>query len=175
MANKILRVIYNGLRFIGNPAYKNLLAVEPSTRISKSKNAILKIGKKFRSRYNVEIHARDCGVIEIGDGVFFNSGCIVTAREKITIGDNTILGPNVLIYDHDHQIKDGIVQDNQFDSSAVLIGKNVWIGAGTIILKGAKIGDYSVIAAGSIVKGVVAEKSVLVQKRNKTILPIRKE
>ena len=87
MANKIIRLIYNGIRFVGNPAYSNLLAVEPSTRISKSAGAILKIGKKFRSRHNVELNVRDKAIIEIGNDVFLNSGCIITAREKVVIGD----------------------------------------------------------------------------------------
>ena len=67
MANKIIRLIYNGIRFIGNPAYSDLLAVEPSTRINKSAGAILKIGKKFRARHNVELNVRDKAVIEIGN------------------------------------------------------------------------------------------------------------
>lgn len=54
------------------------------------------------------------------------------------------------------------------------IGKNVWIGAGCIILKGTTIGDNCVIAAGSIVTGNVESNNIYVQKKETTILPIKK-
>lgn len=173
MANKLVRLFFNGIRFIGNPAYASLLAVEPSTKISKSKSSLLKIGKKFRSRHNVEINIRDNATLEIGNDVFLNSGCIITAREKVVIGNNTILGPNVVIYDNDHMISnDGRILDNRFVTDPVVIGAHVWIGAGAVILKGSTIGDNCVIAAGSVVKGTVESNCVMVQKRNTEFHPI---
>lgn len=172
MANKIIRLIYNGIRFIGNSAYSNLLAVEPSTRISKSAGSILKIGKRFRARHNVEINVRDNAIIEIGNDVFLNSGCIITARENVVIGDNTIFGPNVVVYDNDHMICEGRIVDNKFVTEPVVIGSNVWIGAGAIILKGSSIGDNCVIAAGSVVKGKVESNNMLIQKRGSELHPI---
>lgn len=172
MIDKIIRLFYNGIRFIGNPAYTKLLAVEPSTRICKSSTSHLKIGKKFRSRYNVEINVRDNAVVEIGNDVFLNSGCIITAREKVMIGDNTIFGPNVVVFDNDHIIRDRKILDNEFITEPVIIGSNVWIGASTIILKGSVIGDDCVIAAGSVVKGKVENNSMMIQKKNTEIRPI---
>lgn len=172
MANKIIRLIYNGIRFIGNPAYSNLLAVEPSTRIRKSAGAILKIGRKFRTRHNVELNVRDKAIIEIGNDVFLNSGCMITAREKVVIGDNTIFGPNVVVYDNDHIIRDGRILDNEFETEPVIIGANVWIGAGAIILKGSFIGDNCVIAAGSVVKGRVESGNMMIQKRGTEFYPV---
>lgn len=166
MASKIVRLIWNGIRFIGNPAYANLLAVEPSARISKSAGSILKIGKRFRARHNVELNIRDKAVMEIGNDVFLNSGCVITARDRVSIGDHTIFGPNVVIYDNDHKICDGRVLDNEFETVPVVIGKNVWIGAGAIILKGSVIEDNCVIAAGSVVKDRVESNHIFIQKRN---------
>lgn len=165
MANRLIRLLYNGIRGIGNPVYWHLPAVEPTTRISCASGAALTVGKGFRSRYNVEINVRDKAALEIGKNVFLNSGCIITARERIEIGDNTIFGPNVVIYDHDHEIRDGKVMDNIFATEPVAIGANVWIGAGSVILKGARIGDNCVIAAGSVVKGTVESGHIMVQKR----------
>ena len=165
MANKLFRLLYNGIRGIGNPVYFRLAAVEPTTRISRASGAVLNIGKGFRSRHHVEINVRDNAVLEIGNNVFLNSGCIITARERVQIGDNTIFGPNVVIYDHDHEIRDGKILDNGFITAPVTIGANAWIGAGSVILKGARIGDNCVIAAGSVVTGTVEKGHVLVQKR----------
>lgn len=174
MASKIIRLIWNGMRFIGNPAYANLLAIEPSARISKSAGSVLKVGKKFRARHNVELNIRDKAVLEIGSDVFLNSGCVITARERVSIGDHTIFGPNVVIYDNDHKICNGKVLDNEFETAPVVIGRNVWIGAGAIILKGSVIEDNCVIAAGSVVKGRVESNHILIQKRNMELRPINR-
>ncbi len=169
MIKKAFRLLYNSIRFIGKSNYCNLLAVESSVRIEQQKGALLQIGKDFRARRNVEINARS-GKLTIGSKVFLNTGCIITAREKITIGNGTIFGPNVIVYDHDHKMENGRVLDNRFVCAPVTIGKNVWIGAGTIILKGSEIGDNSVIAAGSVVTGRIPANTIMVQKREKTLL-----
>lgn len=88
--------------------------------------------------------------MDIGKNVFMNDGCKITVRQKVNIGDGTIIGQNVLIYDHDHDYKQKNMRNN-FLKSEVIIGKEVWIGSGAIILKGVHIGDKAVIAAGSIV------------------------
>ena len=165
MDNKIIRILVNGIRFIGTPFYNKVLAVDTTTIIRRNSTAKINIGHGCRSRRNVEINARDCGNIIIGNNVFFNSSCIITARNNIEIGDNTIFGPGVVVYDNDHVIRDGQVVDNEFITAPVSIGKNVWIGANTVILKGSKIEDGSIIAAGSVVKGNVSAGTILIQKR----------
>ena len=171
MMKKICRVLYNTVRFLGHRDYRNLLAVESSVHIDVAKRATLRIGRKFRARRGVEINVRDCAKVTIGNDVFLNSGCILTARERIAIGNNTIFGPNVMVFDNDHRIEDGKVLDNQFQTQAVEIGSNVWIGAGAIILKGSVIEDNCVIAAGSIVKGHVETGMIFMQKRQEIMIP----
>ena len=173
MVEKIFKVIINSFRFIGYSSYKNLIAVSVSTHIKKSPEAHIYVGKKFRTRNNVEINARGSARLKIGDNVFINSGCIITARESITIGDNTILGPYIMIYDNDHAVANGKVLDNQYVTSEVKIGSNVWIGAGTVILKGTTIEDNCIIGAGSVVKGTVEKGSIFVQKRNEQIISLK--
>ena len=172
MIKKALRVLYNGLRFIGKPSYRNLLAVAATTKIEKNRGATLRVGKAFRARRNVELNAR-AGSLSVGDDVFLNSASIITAREEVSIGDGTIFGPNVIVYDHDHKVQDGRVLDNQYVCAPIHIGKHVWIGAGTIVLKGASIGDNCIIAAGSVVSGEIPAGTAMVQKRTKTILPLK--
>ena len=172
MDNKLARVIFNGIRFIGNPQYLHLLGVDTTAVIKTQKKAALKIGKNFRCRRNVELNVRNNGELIIGDNVFLNSSCIITAREKVKIGNNTIFGPNVIIYDNDHLVKNGVVSDNEFETAPVEIGNNVWIGANTVILKGTKIEDGCIIAAGSIVKGNISGGNVVIQKRETSLKPI---
>lgn len=94
--------------------------------------------------------------INIGNNVGI-SGATIYARKGITIGDNTLIGGNVKIFDNDfHPIE---VESRNLDikekirTREVIIGKNCFIGCNSLILKGSKIGDGSVIGAGSIVCG----------------------
>lgn len=60
------------------------------------------------------------------------------------------------------------------DGGTLEIGNNVWIGAGCIILRGAKIEDNCVIAAGTVVKGLVPHDCMCYQKRESNIISIRR-
>lgn len=124
------------------------------------------VGKNIGTRRRCEFIASESGRINIGNNVFFNNACMVVAHESITIGDNTKFGPEVLIYDHDYDFKN---KDNymvgKHVTSPIVIGKNCWIGAGTIILRGTQIGDNCVIGAGAILKGIYKNNSLVIQKK----------
>lgn len=127
------------------------------------------LGNRIHARRNVTLEA-DGGIIEIGDGCFINEGCMAVAKGHIRIGEYTSFGPNVFIYDHDHDIHSGKnIHDSGFMVSDVIIGKNVWIGANTVILRGSVIGDGCVIGAGSVIKGTYEKDSVVLQKRSEEI------
>jgi acetyltransferase-like isoleucine patch superfamily enzyme len=61
---------------------------------------------------------------------------------------------------------------DEFKVGKILIGKNCWIGAGTIILKNTVIGEGSVIAAGTIVTGNIPPHSIVKSERKNIINPI---
>ncbi|SFM10550.1 sugar O-acetyltransferase [Halanaerobium salsuginis] len=97
--------------------------------------------------------------ISVGKNVFFNTGCTFQDKGGIIIGDNTMLGQNVVLCTINH----GLAPDkrNVNYSAPINIGRNVWIAARVIILPGVTIGDNAVIAAGSVVtKDVPANKLV---------------
>jgi len=72
--------------------------------------------------------------------------------EKITVGDNSIIGYNTTILTHEYLIK-------EYRLGEVQIGSHVMIGANTTILPGVTIGDHAVVAAGSVVHKDVAPYS----------------
>jgi acetyltransferase-like isoleucine patch superfamily enzyme len=88
----------------------------------------------------------------------------VGCKKKIQIGDNTAIGPNVLIFDHNHDYLSDDFRNN-YICDDIIIGNNVWIGGGAIILAGSKIGDNSVIAAGTIVNTTIPSNTVYYNKR----------
>lgn len=136
-----------------------------STKIVISCNGIINIKKGLHTKRNVTLQS-DGGYLEIGQEVFMNEGCIVVSREKITIGDNCSIGPNVMIYDHDHNYKNSM---KGYLTTSISIGNNCWIGANSVILRGSKIGNNCVIGAGSIFKGILNDNSSFYQKRESII------
>ena len=93
--------------------------------------------------------------IIVDDNVGLNGTSIVARSKTIHIGKGTMIAPNVTITDSDfHALwpPENRLLNPAFKGDAdVMIGKNIWIGLQSIILKGVTIGDGSVIAAGSVV------------------------
>ncbi|MFR4831487.1 MAG: hypothetical protein ACLUA4_01595 [Bifidobacterium sp.] len=63
-------------------------------------------GKRFHMRRAFQLTIENGGRVVLGDDVFFIDFCALHARKSITIGDGTIFGENVRIYDHNHRFAD---------------------------------------------------------------------
>ena len=101
----------------------------------------------------------DCGKnIIVGKGVFINSGCRFQDQGGIRIGDNALIGHNVVIATLNHDISPD--KRASLIPAPVYIGKCVWIGSGSIILPGVSIGDNSIIGAGSVVTKDIPENVI---------------
>ncbi|HRM59399.1 MAG TPA: acyltransferase, partial [Megamonas funiformis] len=108
-----------------------------------------------------------------GNNVFFNNYCSIVSHESISIGDNCIFGENVKIYDHNHRFNINDIKKNQgFSSQKIKIGKNCWLANNVILLKGAEIGDNTVIGAGCIIKGKIPSNMIVTLKSDFNILNI---
>ncbi len=89
--------------------------------------------------------------VHLGSGVYANFNLTLVDDGHIYIGDKTMIGPNVTIATAGHPILPSLREKALQYNVDVHIGRNVWIGAGAVILPGITIGDNSVIGAGSIV------------------------
>lgn len=139
------------------------------TKITVGKNSKMKLGRKIHTMGDVTIETIEGGRLEIGDGCVFNNGVMIVSGDRISIGAKTGLGPNVMVYDHDHDTRRTEENENSYRFSPVTIGSRVWVGANTVILRGTVIGDGCVIGAGSVIKGNYPPNSVVVQKRSEEI------
>ncbi|MDV7145536.1 acyltransferase [Tropicimonas sp. TH_r6] len=85
------------------------------------------------------------------------------ARGRIVIGDDVLLGPDILITAASYRFDDGgPVTAQAMDEADVTIGNDVWLGARVVVLPGARIGDGAIIGAGSVVRGEIPPYSVAV-------------
>lgn len=97
-----------------------------------------------------------CGYnIHLGKNSHINQYCCIWASEnsKIIIGDDVLMGPGVKIFSSNHTTKTTAVPMNvqPFVEKDIVIGNDVWLGSNSVVVSGVKIGDGSVIAAGSVV------------------------
>jgi acetyltransferase-like isoleucine patch superfamily enzyme len=111
--------------------------------------------RSFRLRQHITV--RNNAELEIGDNSYINDGVNICATQSIRIGHNVKIGDMVYIYDTDFH---AVSPDAPTNHAPVSIGNNVWIGANSMVLAGAVIGDHSVVAAGSIVTGTIPARSL---------------
>jgi len=88
--------------------------------------------------------------ILLGERVFFNFNCVVLDVAQVRIGDYTLFGPSVQIYTATHPMN-AAERRKRESAKPIEIGADVWVGGAAVINPGVKIGDRSVIGAGSVV------------------------
>lgn len=108
--------------------------------------------------------------IYIGSNTEINMNCTFLDDNKIIIGKNGLIAPNVQIYTAFHPTnaierfglknRDGSFEFCKTQTKPVIIGDNVWIGGGVIILPGVTIGNNVVIGAGSVVTKDIPDNKI---------------
>ncbi|WP_275668933.1 sugar O-acetyltransferase [Photobacterium phosphoreum] len=99
--------------------------------------------------------------IEVGSNFYSNHNLTILDVCKVTIGNNVLIGPHVMISTATHPL-DPIERQHTEYGANITIGNNVWIGGNVSILAGVTIGDNCVIGAGSVVTRNIAINSVAV-------------
>lgn len=97
--------------------------------------------------------------IHVGKNVFVNSGCRFQDQGGIYIGDEVLIGHNVVIATLNHDIAPARRQ--ALIPGSVRIGNRVWIGSNATILAGVTIGENSIVAAGAVVAKDVPENAIV--------------
>jgi len=151
--------MYHGIEHSGRLLFVGL------PRISLYRRGALRIGGEFKGisywrRNSIGIAApltirtlTACATISIGKKCGI-SGAVLASRVAISIGDGVFIGSGALVMDsdfHDLSYPGSHHEDVCIPSAPVIIGKDVFIGARSIIAKGVSIGECAVVAAGAVV------------------------
>lgn len=99
--------------------------------------------------------------VEIGDNFYANMDCVFLDVNKISIGDNVMVGPRVSFYTEGHPTDAEVrVKELEF-GLPIVIEDNVWIGGSASILPGVTVGENSIVAAGAVVTKDVPNNTIV--------------
>jgi acetyltransferase-like isoleucine patch superfamily enzyme len=124
--------------------------------------------KSCGSNFSIGVFSRiqQPQAIIVGDNVSFNDGAWIAANDnggEVSIGNNTIVGPRVILHSGNHVYKDKSIpvwkQGYQF--KPIVIKEDVWLGSNVTVLQGVTIRKGAIVAAGSIVTKDVDEFAVV--------------
>lgn len=97
--------------------------------------------------------------ITVGKNVFINACCHFQDQGGVTLGDDCLIGHNVVFATLNH----GIAPEKRasMNHAPIVLGKNVWVGSNSTILQGVTVGDNAIIAAGSVVNRDVPANTIV--------------
>ena len=138
----------------------------PETRCFGLKRFLLrlagaKIGKNVRICSNVSVIGN--GNLVIGDNTWIGHETIIICSADIVIGSNVNIAPRCYIGTGTHEINYDETIPNIAGkglSYPIIIGDGCWVCAGSTLLAGCSIGNQTIIAAGSVVKGSVGSREI---------------
>lgn len=99
-----------------------------------------------------QLHANWAGKFaHLGKNVYAKFNLTMVDDGEIFVGDNVMFGPNVTLCTETHLVLPKLRKTSAQYNNAIHIGNNVWLGASVTVLPGVRIGDNSIIGAGSVV------------------------
>jgi acetyltransferase-like isoleucine patch superfamily enzyme len=143
-----------------------------STRAEVELSSNLRLGRRSTISSFTKIKVTD-GPLITGEYCGFGTGCFVAAGAGgIEMGDHVICGPNVVVIASNYRYeKLSVPLDQQGQTSiGIRIGRNVWIGANSVILDGAVIGENSIVVANSLVNRRFPPNSIIQGNPAKVVL-----
>ena len=164
-AEKSSKIILNGNLNLNVELPKGSNA---ETLVTVCDNGTLSTNGNFYCYYNCEIYVFKNAKLELGSS-YINAGSQIRCMESIKIGNKCAIARNVMIMDFDaHPITYADGTTNSI-TKPIVIEDNVWIGAGSTILKGVTIGKGAIVGAGSVVTKDVPANSIVAGNPAKVI------
>ncbi len=154
----LYNINYKKFTVYGKPFFR----IAQTSKVFFGDNVTFTSGKNFNvigGDIRLNILVGEGASLIFGDNIGISNSTFV-CRKSITIEDNVLVGGGCIFYDTDFHTIHGEKRikyfiDKEIDKDAISkdihISKGVWIGGHCIILKGVRIGENSIIAAGSVI------------------------
>jgi acetyltransferase-like isoleucine patch superfamily enzyme len=173
VAHRILRVLdevrHQGPAVLNARWYLRHAIVADRVRLYGRRPRVVNRGQMFigqRARLvstvaTLELETARDGVLTIGERVFVNYGTSISASRLVQIGNDCNIGTHCMLIDNSFHHVEPERRNERPESSPIVLGTNVWLGARVIVLPGVTIGDGSVVAAGSVVVKNVPRRTLV--------------
>ena len=126
--------------------------VEPNVQLLRHPEKVF-LGDKVMLKEGVKIcPTHPEATIKIGDWTTIGYNVTIFSKSDISIGNDCLIAPFCYFVDSDHGIELGsLIREQSMVSAPIVIGNDVWLGTGAVVMQGVNIGDGAVVAAGSLV------------------------
>jgi acetyltransferase-like isoleucine patch superfamily enzyme len=136
--------------------YYNYSHVAPRRRARFGRGVAIAPNVSFRNGERIVVGHR----ARIGTRCFVWAG---NSTGRIEIGDDTLLGPEVFLTASNYGTRrDKLIREQERDEGDVVIGRDVWLGTGVVVLPGVRIGDGCVVGAGAVVTRSLPDRAIAV-------------
>jgi acetyltransferase-like isoleucine patch superfamily enzyme len=139
------------LRFRGRLQTDGLCFICPGVRLEIDRGAILRMGRWAWIGHGSKIRVHE-GEVSIGAKTVLGQDCTISAYQHISIGRECIIADRVMLIDFDHGVTEveRPVRLQGIYKRDVSVGHNVWMGFGSCVLRGVRIGDNSIVGTSSV-------------------------
>lgn len=123
-----------------------------NVRFEIAKGALLSLGQGVYISEGCRLTVTEGAILQVGDAVYFGKDCMIVARERIEIGEHSLLANEVALYDHDHVFTDPHrpIADQGFRTGAIRIGENCWVATRAVVTRGVTVSEHVVLGANSV-------------------------
>ena len=161
-ARLLLRYALLKLRFGKRPQTDGICFICPNVTLEIGRDARLRIGRWAWVGHGSKIRVHE-GEVSIGAKTVIGQDCTISAYQHVSIGRECIIADRVMLIDFDHGVTEveRPIRVQGIYKRDVRVGHNVWIGYGACILRGASVGENSVIGTSTVVTKQVPANAVV--------------
>ena len=157
----LVRLVWLKLRWRGRLQTDGIAFVCPGVKFEIGKNAKVHLGRWSWVGNGCKIRAHE-GEVRLGAKSVMGQECTISSFQRVEIGRECIIADRVMLIDFDHGVVE-VERPIRFQGiykRDVKVGHNVWMGYGAAVLRGATIGDNSIIGTYAVVTKDIPPNSV---------------
>jgi acetyltransferase-like isoleucine patch superfamily enzyme len=161
-ARLLIRLAVLKLRFRGRLQTDGICFICPRVKLEIGRDAVLHLGRWSWLGHGTKVRVHE-GEVRIGAKTVMGQECTISAFQHVSIGRECIVADRVMLIDFDH----GVVEVERpirlqgIYKRDVRVGHNVWMGYGTCVLRGVRIGDNAIVGTSSVVTRDVPANAVV--------------